>query len=64
MPSFGKVDGSNYNWSDDKVAAVLTYVRQEWGNKAPAVSADQVTAIHSSVGTRKEWSEAELQAVK
>jgi mono/diheme cytochrome c family protein len=38
MPSFGKVPGSGYNWRDDQIAAVLTYIRQEWGNKAPAVS--------------------------
>src|ERR1019366_656371 len=41
MPVFGQVPGSAYNWSDEKVAAVLTYVRQEWGNKAGAVSPDE-----------------------
>ncbi|MBI3413875.1 MAG: cytochrome c [Verrucomicrobia bacterium] len=30
---------------DDDIAAVLTYVRQEWGNKAPAVSVQQVKAL-------------------
>lgn len=30
--------------SNAQIAAVLTYVRSAWGNKAPAVSADQVAA--------------------
>jgi len=36
MPSFG------WNLSDENVADVLTYVRNSWGNAAPAVSADEV----------------------
>ena len=36
MPSFG------WNLSDDNVANVLTYVRNSWGNAAPAVSASDV----------------------
>ena len=34
MPVFGQVAQSAYNWNDEKVAAVLTYVRQAWGNKS------------------------------
>jgi mono/diheme cytochrome c family protein len=64
MPVFGQVSGSAYNWSDEKVAAVLTYVRQEWGNKAGPVSADEVSAERKSIGDRKEESESELQALK
>ena len=64
MPVFGKVTGSAYNWSDDKIAAVLTYVRQEWGNKAAPITPDQVTAIRNSEGNRAEMSEAELSAIK
>jgi mono/diheme cytochrome c family protein len=60
MPSFGKVAGSGYNWSDEKIAAVLSYVRQEWGNKAAPVTAEQVTAIRTKEGDRKEWSQDEL----
>lgn len=35
----------SYDWrlDDAQVAAVLTYVRNAWGNQAPAVSADDVT---------------------
>jgi len=64
MPVFGQVSGSAYNWSDEKIAAVLTYVRQEWGNKAGPVSADDVSAVRKATGDRKEMSEGELQAVK
>ena len=33
-----------FSWklSDDEVAAVLTYIRNSWGNAAPAVSAGVV----------------------
>ncbi len=33
-----------FSWilSDDQVAAVITYIRNAWGNSAPAVSADEV----------------------
>ncbi len=61
MPSFGT---NGFNWNDEKIAAVLTYVRQEWGNKAPAVTAAKVAQVRQSVGERKEWSEAELLQIK
>jgi mono/diheme cytochrome c family protein len=65
MPVFGQqVTGSVYNWSDEKIAAVLTYVRQEWGNKGGPVSVDEVAAVHKAVGDRKEMSESELNQVK
>ena len=62
MPVFGQVTGSSYNWSDARIAAVLTYVRQEWGNKAGAVTAEEIAAVRKSVGERKEMmTEAELE---
>ena len=64
MPVFGQVAGSAYNWNDEKIAAVLTYVRQEWGNKAGPITADEVAAVHKAVGDRKEESESELQDIK
>ena len=36
--------------TDDQVAAVLTYVRNSFGNKASAVTADQVKAFRGEVG--------------
>jgi mono/diheme cytochrome c family protein len=64
MPVFGQVAGSAYNWNDEKIAAVLTYVRQEWGNKAGPVTADEVAAVRKADGDRKEMSESELNAIK
>ncbi len=65
MPAFGKgVTGSGYNWSDERIAAVLTYVRASFGNTAAAVTAEKVAEIHTKEGDRKEWSEEELMKVK
>ncbi|MBS0663432.1 MAG: cytochrome c [Verrucomicrobia bacterium] len=60
MPVFGQVAGSGYNWSDEKIAAVLTYVRQSFGNNSPAITAEHVSAIRAKEGDRKEWSQEEL----
>ncbi len=40
-----------YDWKLDnkQVAAVATYVRNAWGNSAPAVSADQVRALRQEI---------------
>lgn len=64
MPAFGRVAGSGYNWNDERIAAVLTYIRQEWGNSAEPITAEQVAAIHTQEGNRKEWTEQELAAFK
>ncbi len=63
MPVFGKVAGSGYNWGDDKIAAVLTYIRQEWGNAGGPISTEMVAAIRSKEGNRKEWTADELLAL-
>jgi mono/diheme cytochrome c family protein len=60
MPVIGP---GGQGWNDEKIAAVLTYVRQEWGNKAPAVTTEKVTEIRGKVGTRVEWSAEELLKV-
>ncbi len=36
--------------SDDQIAAVLTYIRNSFGNKGTAVTADQVKAFRGEVG--------------
>jgi mono/diheme cytochrome c family protein len=48
MPSFGWV------LTDDDVAAVLTYVRNSWGNKAAPVSAKQVSKARDNFAQRKD----------
>lgn len=37
---------------DEDVAAVLSYMRQAWGNKASPVTAEQVKAVKKEVGAR------------
>lgn len=61
MPSFGP---SGFNWSDEKISQVLTYVRQEWGNKAAPITADQVAAVRSAVGDHAAWTASELEQIK
>ncbi|MBI4623266.1 MAG: cytochrome c [Verrucomicrobia bacterium] len=61
MPPFGRVAGSGFNWSDDKVAAVLTYIRQDWGNKGGPITTEKVAAIRAKEGDRKPWTVAELE---
>lgn len=63
MPAFGQVPGGGYNWSDERIAAVLTYIRQEWGNEAGAITAQQVAAVRTAHPDRKEWTEPELLAL-
>jgi mono/diheme cytochrome c family protein len=44
-----------------RVAAVATYVRQEWGNNAPPVTQAKVEEIRSKEGNRPMWKAAELE---
>ena len=61
MPAFGKVAGSGYNWTDDKIAAVLTYIRQEWGNQAGPISTEKVAEVRAKEGDHKPWTAPELE---
>lgn len=36
--------------TDEKIAAVLTYIRNSWGNEAPAVTAAEVAPFRSEMG--------------
>ena len=47
MPSFA------WKLSDGDAAAVLTYIRNSWGNAAPAVEAGQIAKARSDLGARK-----------
>lgn len=64
MPTFGQVPGSSYNWSDDRIANVLTYIRQEWGNKAGPITEAQVAAIRAKDGAHDPETESQLDAIK
>ena len=61
MPAFGKVAGSAFNWTDDKVADVLTYVRQAWGNQSGPITTEKVTEIRTKEGDHKPFAPAELE---
>ena len=65
-----KVKGGAFNgvmppWeaalNDKKIAAVLTYIRQEWGNKAGPITPAQIAAAKKEFAAKKvSWTEAEL----
>ncbi len=68
-----KVKGATYNgqmpaWgaslSDKKIANVLTYIRQEWGNKAPEVNEAGIKALRAEIAAHADsYNETELLAV-
>lgn len=68
-----KVQGATFNgamptWekvlTDKQIAYILTYVRQEWGNKAGEITPEQIAAARKEFTSRAEpWTEADLLAV-
>lgn len=48
MPSFSWI------LKDDQIANVLTYIRNAWGNKAPPVSASQVSKQRQALSERSD----------
>ena len=49
---------------DEHIAAVLTYVRQEWGNKGGAVKPEQVKAIRAAIASKGDnWNAADLMQI-
>jgi mono/diheme cytochrome c family protein/sugar lactone lactonase YvrE len=44
---------------DDEVAAVLTYVRNSFGNKGPAISAEKVKKVRAETESKKDFYSAE-----
>lgn len=66
----GPVDGKNYpdvmpsmeGNRDFWIASVLSYIRNDLGNKAPVVSFDEVAKIRKQIASRKEsWTLKELE---
>lgn len=50
--------------TDKKIAAILTYIRQEWGNTAGPVAPEQVGAIRKEFKDHADsWTEADILAV-
>ncbi len=54
---------SAFNLNSEKVAAVLTYVRKEYGNGAPPVSVAKVNEVKSATGNHAMWTAAELEKI-
>ncbi|MEM9235429.1 MAG: HEAT repeat domain-containing protein, partial [Verrucomicrobiota bacterium] len=72
----GPVDGKSYQAGfmapvhslgitrDDRLAELVSYIRHAWGNKAPAVSKDEVKGWRKKLQHRKTpWTEKELSAM-
>ena len=67
-----QVKGSTYNgamppWKqlkDEQIAAILTYIRNEWGNSAPAITAEQVAKIREETASQTEpYTQNQLKAI-
>ena len=68
-----EVSGAQFNnvmlpWrdtlKDEEIAAVLTFIRSEWGNKSDAVPAAEVTAVRKATeGRSTPWTADELKQV-
>ena len=62
MPGFGPESG--YGFSEQQIAAVLTYIRSEWGNVGTEVSVstvEEVYASHADRNPNQAWTVEELQ---
>lgn len=59
MPAFGL--GSGFNWNDQRISEVLTFIRSEWGNEASPITAEQVTQVRTSAARNTAWTAAELK---
>lgn len=64
QPYNGNMPAQKNVLKDDQIAYILTYIRQEWGNAASAVTPEQVAAIRAETDTRRNpWTVAELRAI-
>jgi mono/diheme cytochrome c family protein len=51
--------------SDEDLAAVLTYIRQSWGNNASAITPDMIQAVKAEIkGRTQPWSATELNTIQ
>ena len=49
--------------NDRDIAAVVSYVRNAWGNSASYVTAEQVSAVRAEQGERGPWNASDLASV-
>lgn len=50
MPAFGS--SGAFNWSDDQISYVLTYIRQEWGNDAGPIAPELIAEVRAATADR------------
>ncbi|MCP5551401.1 MAG: c-type cytochrome [Akkermansiaceae bacterium] len=55
---------ANPDFTDEHIAAILTYVRNEWGNAAPTVSTEEVKAYREKNAARSPQTEEELKKIE
>lgn len=55
---------ANPEFSDEQLAAILTYIRNAWGNGAPPVSVEAVARYRETVAPRAPWTPEELLNAK
>jgi hypothetical protein len=49
---------------DDQIAAILTYIRSDWGNNASPIQTDEVAAKRKALASMTNpWTEAGLLAI-
>lgn len=66
-----KVSGAEYNgnmpaWnalSDQEIAAVISYIRNQWGNKGSEVTPEEIAAIRKKYSGRDQWKADDLMAI-
>ena len=67
-----QVKGNTYNgamppWKqlkDDQIAMILTYIRNEWGNSAPPITAEQVARVREETAAQTEpYTQNQLKAI-
>lgn len=67
-----KVAGQTFNnqmpaWNtlkDEQIAAILTYIRSEWGNSASPITKEQIAAARKKTAAHSDaWTEAELLTI-
>ncbi|HEV3145999.1 MAG TPA: cytochrome c [Gemmataceae bacterium] len=62
MPAF---NAGPSQMNDEQAAAVLSYIRQQWGNSGPPITPQQVAAVRKETASRsKPWTEVELKALE
>jgi mono/diheme cytochrome c family protein len=66
-----QVKGQSYNnamppWAqlkDSDIANILTYIRSEWGNSAPPITAEFVAKVRASTDRKEPWTQKDLKNI-